>query len=605
VKDIDMARRPFLSDKKRMEWQILMREADRRWATIVEPTELYADMYAHNASHWAAIDSWTYDAITANLVYANVKSLLPKTLMRHPHVRVRPRPLATGRVDRIGGKDPGARWRASLAIQQLVNWRVQEFDFKREVQKAQLDDYLRGWGVIRHGYSAVEDVSYFLRDRAIEFNHHQHVREGWPFAVYWPLEDLRLDPLAKSIEELQWCAFRTLWRLEDLKKFSKVVVPDTLAPSMTVGSSASDDTRSRLDRMEHDAEVLGRVPIWEIWDRRTHRVLYWSAGLEKEIGVEDWPLDFEGLPISILASSSVNGEIFPVAEQSIVFTLQQQLNKLLSLILVYAKRGVPIIGVMTTGMEEEEKAKIMDAEILEIIQTNRDPNQVLKLHNLQPVPQTLLLSIELVKAQLREVTGQGRIGHGARENVESGTEAAGIIQGMEVRSEDRRQILSEFFARVVRKDFQVLQQTMEQDQVLDIIDIGQVPTLLTVSIEDIKDEYEFGITVGSMDPKDENAEKRDALMLAQLLDSSLGQHLNPAYVAQYVVQRFGLDESLALAPQTAALLRKFVDEMKEQQQQLTGGTSAGTRSPGAGNGAGVGAALDASKIPLPEPQEPV
>lgn len=605
-----MPRGKNFREPRREMWREHFRLADRHYSRYITPTEVFSKMYATNAAHWLttghptrdvrdAAESWEYDAITENLVYRNTRSTLARILLRHPKVLVRPRPLATSRAERLRGQPPGVRHLGAAFVQQLENWRVTEFDFKRQVKRAQQDKYLRGICAIRHGYAAPEDVEYESRSGTIEFQHHQHIRPGWPFAVYQPLETMRFDPLARSLDEMQWVAFRELWILDDLKKFPNVLVPDELVPTIVAGMDEGDDTRLKVEAQSNSQvnKILGRVPVWEVWDRRTKQVFWWAPQLSREIGSQDWPLDWEGLPITMDLDATENDGIKPISEQGIVFELQLELNKLLSLVLVYAKRGVPLIVVSKSGMDEDEVRKIQDAEILEIVLSDRNPNDVLTMHNLQPVPITLIQSIQKLEETIREITGQGRIASGVRENVESGTEAAGIIAGLEARTEERRQELREFFARIVRKDFQVLQQTLQEDQWLDIVDVNKAPQLLKVSLEAIRDEYDFSIEVGSTEPVNERMERVNALQVAALLESPLAPFYNPAFIAQYVIEKFGLDPTLALAPQGAAEVQRTMDLFRELLGQK--GQAA------AGGGSATGAALDASKVAALPQQAPV
>jgi hypothetical protein len=585
-----MARGPYLSEKQRQEWRELLRLSERHFEKNVRPTRVFVDMYRSNAAHWTpqAVQrkDWGYEKTTANLVYQGVKNTLPRSLIRHPRVLVLPRRMATARRDRLAAQPPGVRYTAALAVQHYLNWRVREFDFKAQAERVQLDNYLRGMGLIRHGFAAPEDVSYLSRDKEIEFSHHQHIRPGWPFAVHWPLEELRLDPLARSPEELQWVAFRDMWRLEDLKKFPKVRVPEGLAATVIAGINPEDDAKTRVEAAENAIQVLGRCPILEIWDRRTHRTIWWSVALDQEIGLQDWSLEWEGTPITLHADSPINEEIAPISEQDVLHELQQQLNKLLSMVLVYAKRGVSLIGAQKAALSEEEVTKVEDAEILEVVLTKTDPNQALVRLDLAPIPQTLLMSIQQVREFMREISGQGRISHGTRENVESGTEAAGIIEALEVRNQDRRQRLEDFLTRMVRKDWQVFQQTATEDIYVDVLAPNKYPEIIQVDLDQIRQEYDLQIEVGSTAPENEFRKKQEALQVAALTESPLAPYLNPAFFARHVIQAYGMDIAEAMNSQEAAELEKA---MQLYLQLVT------NRSQGGGQGASLGAALDSTK----------
>lgn len=589
-----------LSQSDRDEWKELIRLSSEHHAQFIEPTRVFAEMYANPNAHWheegnPGEGGWPYDRITINFVYADAKTILPQILMRHPKVTVSPGRFLTRLSDRLGRRDPEALRRrqvASLVIEQLTNWRIREFDFRTQMRRAALEDFIRGISIIRHGFIADggqtdqpeggENVERVVRDRTIEFEHHQHLRPGWPYAVHWPLDFVRFDPLAISTDEMQWIGFQKFWQLDDLKSQSRFSLPSDFSATHIADVSRRDVTE-RLTKTKE--EHLGRVLVTEIWDRRTKRVIHWVEDWGREIGVEDWPIDFEGLPATVHSSSPQINGIRPIAETSEVLELQQEINKLVSLLLQYAKRGLPAIGVQKDAMEEEEKDKIVRAEVGEVLETLGAPQQVIQQLNLQPIPVTLLQSLNVLEQMRRQVVGLSQISRGIRENVESGTEAAGIIAGANIRVQDRATILRETFERVIRKDYQTLQQVISEDQFLDVV-IGDTSLILEVPLEFIQMEYEFRIEVGSTEPTTEESRQRLALGLLQAVTSvpEMARQFNPDALSTFLVESFGLNPLALKASPEASRQQLVVDRLRE--------FATGANGP---NGRGVGAALDALK----------
>ncbi len=322
-----------------------------------------------------------------------------------------------------------------------------------------------------------------------------------------------------------------------------------------------------------------------------HRIK--SSVLDKEIGVQDWPIDFEGLPYTVIQDSPVNEEIAPISEQDITQELQEQLNKMTSMIMTYAKRGVPLIGINEQGLADGEIEKFENAEILEGLKTTVNPKDVIARFDLTPIPQTLIMAVQVVRDFYREVSGQGRIGQGTRENVESGTEAAGIIEALEIRNQDRRARIEDFLARMVRKDWQIMQQTVTEDLFLDILRPNNRPDLLKISVAEIKMEYDLTIEVGSTAPDSEPERKREALQLLALLESPAATFMNPAYIVREAMVRFGLPVSEAMATQ---LQQELLIKQKRFDQLLEGLIgSGGLKTQGSGGGSSLAAALDSTK----------
>ena len=561
-----------------------MNLAEGFWQKNVLPTKVYADAAVSNQVHWRET-AWNYDFVTANMVYANQQAILPRVLMRQPKVIVKPATRLTRTFARVGEASPTDRFLAAALVGQIVNWRLREFDFTKQIRRCVRDDHDRGIGFAQHGFIGIGDKARTDGKGSIEFLTHKHLREGWPFVVHRNVDEVRWDQRAREVDERRWAAFKRLWLPKDLKAYFGL----RMDPPVTevLGSDMYDTLVERQKFEKVNGDSVGYTGVWEIWDRRTNEIIYWLDKQEEDLAVEDWPLEFEGLPDSVLMTNEMNDRILPIPEPSMYWELQQDLNRMLALVLVYAKRGVPLVGVDINSIHDEDVEKITDAEILEIIRTKGDPNAALSLLALSPVPQTLLLAIQMTEGFIRQISGVGKMQQGTRENVDTATEAAEIGQGGDMRAAMRAEAVRKFFAEVVRKDWQVFQQNVQEDQIIDIVAQGLPPELVKVTREQMRLEFDFDIQVGSSEPLNEGAEQRKALafVAAMQSDPEVRTHANPRFMALQICRAFGFDESEAMAPMEAAIQQGQVDKEIELQ---SGGTSAGA-------GTNLAGALDAMK----------
>lgn len=579
-----MARRRRLSVEAKRDWCAEMNLAEMFWRKNVRPTKVYADAAVSNMVHWRET-SWNYDFVTANMVYANQQAILPRVLMRQPKVIVKPASRLTRAFARVGEASPTDRFLAAALVGQIANWRWREFDFTKQIRRAVRDDHDRGIGFVQHGFLGIGDANRTDGKKNVEFLNHKHMREGWPYAVHRNVDEVRWDQRARENDERRWVGFKRLWLPQDLKAYFGLRTDPPVTE--VIGSDMYDSLVERQKFEKANGDAVGYTGVWEIWDRRTHEIIYWFDKQEDDLAVVDWPLEFEGLPDSVLMTNEMNDRILPIPEPSLYWELQQDLNRMLALVLVYAKRGVPLVGVDYNSIHEEDIEKITDAEILEIIRTKTNPNQVLSMLSLQPVPQTLLLAINMVEGFIRQISGVGKMQQGTRENVETAYEAAEIGQGGDMRAAMRAEAVRKFCAEVVRKDWQVFQQTVQEDQVIDIVAQGMPPELVNVTREQMRLEFDFDIQVGSSEPLNEAVEQRKALayVAAMQSDPEIRTHANPRFLSQLVTRAFGLDESEALAPLEAAIQQGETDKLTEL---LSGG--------GVGQvGGNLGGALDAIK----------
>jgi hypothetical protein len=268
--------------------------------------------------------------------------------------------------------------------------------------------------------------------------------------------------------------------------------------------------------------------------------------------------------------------------------MQQLLNVQLSMLAVYVKRGVPIIGINTNGMEESEISKMEDAEVLEFVRTRGAVGESVGLLSLQPPIQHLLQGIQTTLELMRQVGGNSRMLQGARENVESATEANLVSIGGEIRNDHRARAVERFAAEIVRKDWQIFQQTVTNTQVLDIVGHTAAPILVHLTPDQIKSEYEFSVQVGSTEPASETKERNRlvSFLATAQSDPKVYAQMRPDFLAHRLAEAFGFDPLEVLTSQEAATQQVMVDAL--ETALFKGGK-------GAQNGSGIGAALDAMK----------
>jgi len=454
------------------------------------------------------------------------------------------------------------------------------------MKAAHFNDYFRDLGVISMGF--LGDTT--RRDGRtqsgeIEIYHHDNMRKGWPYAVNLDPEYYRWDPMARCLEERQWAAYGRMWRIEDLKKQEGWEVPSNIKATHVAGIDLqTQHGRQARAVIEQYHESLGRVQVWQIWDQRTHKVMHWTTALPGGdcLYKEDWPFEIDGLPDVVLSSNSAPDDLIPVPEPQIVEPLQRAVNELVSLVLVYAKRGVPILGIRSGAITEQQRQLLSSAEILEQIETLTDPEAAIKLMQLNPNLAHLLQAISVKKQMLNEIKGVGRTDRGTRENVESAAEANLIAQGSSTRVLDRRGTVEEGYTKVARKFWQIFQQSPSaaEPQIVDIVQRGNLPQLFQLSPEHMKLEMDFEVQAGSTAPNNEDQQRRDAMAWSSATAAEhLQPHTSPRFTAENLARAFGIDAADALASQDAAQQQNLVNAMERMQFGGSGSNGASGRGP--------------------------
>ena len=272
---------------------------------------------------------------TFNILWANTETLRPALYSNTAKPDVR---------RRFGAGDASARG-GSMIIERAIEAMVDNSEFDISVERTVQDMLLTGRGISRVHYrpkyemmssrmtltEANSDTEPFLRytDENGEEQEPEFDEEGAFFAMdeevlvdetveveFIPYDQVRFGP-ARQWSEVQWVAFETIQTREDLtenfgdkgKKAPMTILPDGYDPELP------DD-------------IVKRCRVWEIWDKRTRRVIFIGEGYDEPLDVRDDPLnlkDFFPMPRP-LYSIETDRTMLPVPEFELYKDQADELN---------------------------------------------------------------------------------------------------------------------------------------------------------------------------------------------------------------------------------------------------------------------------------------
>lgn len=174
--------------------------------------------------------------------------------------------------------------------------------------------------------------------------------------VYW--DDFLYSP-ARIWEEVRWVARRVYMTREDLaNRFGEDVakqVPMTKKTGQDHKGASEDKPKDPWNRAE----------VWEIWDRRTKRVYWFTPGCDFMLDERDDPLhlkDFFPCPAPLIANTSTT-ELIPRSDYMMAQDQFEQLDEIntritwltraMKVVGVYDKAAEGVQGMLSQGVENQ------------------------------------------------------------------------------------------------------------------------------------------------------------------------------------------------------------------------------------------------------------
>ena len=286
-------------------------------------------------------------AFRVNLFHSNVKTLNDMIYGNAPKVDVSRR--------YADPQDDQARVASSI-LSRMLNTDIEASgDDTTSVLGYCLEDrLLPGFGLARIRYEYESEVDYVpdITDpvtlEVVEEGYEQEkVTDEKAIVEYVHWDDVRWG-WARTWSEVPWLAFRTWMDKDQVKaRFGEPASKELVFRNKTVSSVedkrfSSDETTDAWDRAE----------IWEIWDKKTQSVYWWSAGYEKILDNKEDPLKLFGFwpcPEPMLANATTS-LLLPQPDFSIAQDLYNQIDQLETRISIITT-AVRVVGVYDSAQD--------------------------------------------------------------------------------------------------------------------------------------------------------------------------------------------------------------------------------------------------------------
>lgn len=581
-------------------WKERLTVANRRFKSEFEKEANLFLRYFENDQWEGAATNTAEDRVTVNYIWSNTKVLIPSLNLRNPRINVTPKrppftePETGQQVDTI---------RSAALLEQVMNFYWKELLIKKQTRLCLLDALIMPLGVMKVGYS-LEIEQMIDGENTIP---NLAIKKDMPYAIRWNPFDVRIDPEATTIDERRWVAFRSYYRLDDLKKNPlcsnlKGLKENKRVKTQFGEGSIMDDIDDR--ELEKEGGEWGRVEVWEVWDRRTNEFFWMVEDHDKFIREPaENPYDFDD-PASFLIFNESPNRVYGIPDPRPLKDSQDVINRVESMHLTHIKR------FFRKYLYHKGKIEDKDIEILKIpsdgICIGIDGEPTGAIIPLQDAP----LSIDAYNLRAHAIDNIMRISsiadfeRGVAEKVDTATEILQLASHSNSRKEERRDILETFLTEIAYKLSKIMQKVFTEQSITiedsstimkrgvrleEIIGMDSIPYIMpwiNIKNRDIRGDFMFQIEVGSTMPTNRMQSQQQAVALYGLLK-------NDIYIDQYELRK---DLLTAFEKQNIDKLLLTRDTVKSVADSLSG---AGAEMGGMG-GMG-GGTPGASRIPPAPP----
>jgi len=420
---------------------------------------------------------------------------------------------STPKVDvsrRYADADDDAARVGSLILNRLLNTSVEASgdDYKSSLQYTLDDRLLPGLGIARVRYEVdtetIDHEEIVGEDNYVKaeaYTEEKLISEKAPVDyVHW--DDFRWG-YARTWREVPWIGFRSfLTKDEAIRRFGKEFAKQLQYKNKSIHALVD----KRLTA-EETADAWDRAEVWEIWDKKTKSVYWWSKGFERILDKKKDPLKLFGfwpVPEPMLANC-VSNLLLPQPDFAIAQDLYNEIDELETRIGIITT-AVRVVGVYDEAndgvkrMLEEgfENDLIPMKNWAQFAEKGGMTGQVdwLPIQDIVVALEKLVQQRSDAMALLYEVTGMADIVRGA---AGPSRETASAAEGKKQFASIRIQALQEDFARfasdLMKLKAEVICKHFEPKSIIEDSNIMRTPDgkdkkLIDAAMELLKDPEE-------------------------------------------------------------------------------------------------------------------
>ena len=483
-----------------------------------------------------------------NLVFAMARTLVPNLYFRNPYITVTPR------------YKPGFEIHAKI-MEAVDNWLIQEMGVKEVIKTAILDAFFTSKGILKVGYDSqygfspsdtvsmggVTDATltgFNKKGEHLEYN--VNIKPGMPWVVRVVPDDIVVPFGVRTLEECEWIAHRVYRPLEDVKKDPKYKNVGELKGSHLEQLYKENNRKDFYNELTKEADW---VEIWEIRDYKRREVSAVVFGYPDFIRPpEEDVLQIEGLPFGDITFNEDPEWYWGTPDVGIIEPQQLEINEARTQAMAHRRIALMKFLVNGTLIEDTEIAKMLSENVGPVVKLKGTPGQEVSI--LQPhIPPDLIGWVEQIRQDIRELMGMGRqqMGESERSSRKTAYEVSVVQQALELRLDERRDMVADTLANVMRKVNQIIFDRWDTSHVVQVVGVDGSKYWVEYTRDAIVGEYNLKIDVESMTPVTKALKKKDIVELI----GALAKHprANIDYLLRALLREYEWIDAMAVLPE--------------------------------------------------------
>lgn len=426
-----------------------------------------------------------------NYLFAYIRSLIPRIYFKNPGIVVQPRKKEYKNQARV--------------VEALCMWLIDELGIKKVIKRAILHACLSGFGVVKIGYDSefgfVPELSideegsptqWNKEDERRRIEYNINVKSGMPWVCDVHPLDIIVPWGTTKVEDMPWICHVVVRRLEDVKADNKYKNTKDLK-----GGFSPEFGKMNFKGAPPNEEYC---LLFEIRDLKNKRMVVISEG-RVLLDIED-ELQIEGLPFEFLVFNEDMESVFGISD---ALVLRNELNELKEIRdSISQHRRLSCLKFITSkgSLMSSEKDKLLSPVPHAVIECDGPPGS--SVVTLQPnIPAELWKEEQDRIATIRELIGLSRLQVGEFASMgktpRSAQEILAVQEAIEVRSEERRDIVADFLTNIMRKVLQVVFKFWKTPKVIKVIG-SKGEEWVEFTGEEIAGEYTFKILPETLFP---------------------------------------------------------------------------------------------------------
>jgi hypothetical protein len=381
--------------------------------------------------------------------------------------------------------------------------------------------------------------------------------------------DVFVDPEARRIEDVRWIARRRVLPLEEVLdnpayRNKRNLQGDTPYPSVEGIPKPPGIPGYQEGQTVHPPEHE-RVTLWEYYNLKTRTVCVLTMNHDRFLMEADWLMPFQGCPFIPMVDYVVPDSLWGYGEVKLIESLQVELNKTRTQIIVHNKRFNRKLLYKERAIDERGKAALttrVDGALIPVINDEDLKDVVLPVPD-SPLPADRYQINNIIEADITAITGISDYERGAYNNVRrTATEASIIMDASSLRQQDKLRRIEEAATEVGRR-MKALAQTFYDEQRWILITGAGWQMPIRFNREDIEGEYDISVDAGSTEPQNQQMLMQDRERLYQLV--SQNPFVNQVEILKELLRAHGLTNPDRFINQQAVMQQKMMDAMAMQQ----------------------------------------